>query len=189
MARQCGDQDVATAREPCQTGWYEFIAHRHSGALFLDVGAGLGVGCAYLEWLSHGEAVGIDIDQNLARFGVNVPKLPLLENSYDVVCCCDVIEHVENPQALMRTLLRVARQAVYVTTPNFNRSKCSNPYHVKEWTIDEFRKEFNPSEIWVASPDGWHNRQLLTEGRPMNWGSPDGMQWAHFCAIFNKSEL
>lgn len=46
--------------------------------------------------------------------------LPLPDSSADVVLCVETIEHVENPRALVRELVRVARPggSVLVTTPN-----------------------------------------------------------------------
>ncbi len=35
------------------------------------------------------------------------------DNSFDVVCCFDVMHHVENPQAMAKEMLRVAKDSVF----------------------------------------------------------------------------
>lgn len=51
---------------------------------------------------------------------LNVVPYPVPANLGDVVLCIECIEHVENPRALVRELLRIAKPGarVIVTTPN-----------------------------------------------------------------------
>jgi hypothetical protein len=64
----------------------------------------------------------------------------------------DVIEHVEDDVAFLRHLLRVAREAVFLATPNWDRFRATNKYHFREYTADELDallKSMNfPYEAW-----------------------------------------
>ena len=59
------------------------------------------------------------------------------DNSYDIVTCFDVIEHIEEDTNFLEKLFKVAKQGVVITTPNFNFSKNKNPYHVREHTPEQ----------------------------------------------------
>jgi SAM-dependent methyltransferase len=93
------------------------------------------VGCGQGQLYSHvgpylDRYVGVDVvryerfpDQpNVAFHQVDLDsgRADLPDSCADVVCCLETIEHVENPRALMRELVRLTRPggAVVVTTPN-----------------------------------------------------------------------
>lgn len=207
----CGhDEYLSAGREPAQMGWYEWIARRHLGARFIDVGAGTGAGMAYLQYLGAAEVRGFEIDERLRHLpGMTIGRSPLEAfgpASCDVAVSLDAIEHVVEDIPFVRELRKLATQAVYITTPNFSRSQARNTYHAREYTIGEFVKAFLPDELWVASPDGWYHRTWLLERQgdryrhrlsgeswsledfpeqhAFNQGSPDGLEWAHFCGVF-----
>ncbi|MGA8568406.1 MAG: methyltransferase domain-containing protein [Candidatus Binataceae bacterium] len=98
-----------------------------SGAgVLLDVGCGSGALRPYVASLCE-RYVGVDLvrydlfpaecefhQANLDR------ELPLAESFADVVVAAEIIEHLENPRALIRELVRVSKPGgwVVVTTPN-----------------------------------------------------------------------
>lgn len=143
--RTCGDEATLSGRGPSQMGWYTFMAGVVEGQTVLDVGCGSGEGLRVLsQHASH--ALGIDLDERLQRSDVNVEiksVVDIPDKSYDVVVCFDVIEHVEQDQAFLAELFRVARKAVFVTTPNYAMSFNRNPYHVREYTPREFARLFD----------------------------------------------
>jgi 2-polyprenyl-3-methyl-5-hydroxy-6-metoxy-1,4-benzoquinol methylase len=66
------------------------------------------------------------------------------------VICSDVIEHVSDPDELMRFLLALSKKWLVISTPDGRRS-CSrfSPYelgppqsehHAREWSFKEFRR-------------------------------------------------
>ena len=142
--RPCGAEGALDGRKPCQMGWYGFIADIGRGRTVLDVGCGSGEGLRLLTQHAR-QAVGIDLDDRLERADVDVriqdiSQVP--DKSFDVVVCCDVIEHVVEDRAFIGQLFRVAREAVFVTTPNYTISRNRHPYHVREYTPAEFEALF-----------------------------------------------
>jgi SAM-dependent methyltransferase len=45
-------------------------------------------------------------------------KLPFDDNSFDLVACLDVLEHLDNPHQALRELIRVAKYSVFISLPN-----------------------------------------------------------------------
>ncbi|MCC6718137.1 MAG: methyltransferase domain-containing protein [Acetobacteraceae bacterium] len=133
--RQVGDVSVTAGRGPGQMGWYQFAAdHLVAGKSVLDVGCGLGAGLALLA-KSARSVKGQDLDPRLVRPEVMIgPIEEIPDKSYDVLTCIDVIEHIEQDEAFVRQMGRVARETVFVSTPNWTTSRCQWPYHVREYT-------------------------------------------------------
>ncbi|MGE0420512.1 MAG: class I SAM-dependent methyltransferase, partial [Acetobacteraceae bacterium] len=135
QVRQVGDVSVVAGRGPGQMGWYQFAAdHLVAGKSVLDVGCGLGAGLALLAKPAR-SVKGQDLDPRLARPEVMIgPIEEIQDKSYDVLTCIDVIEHIEQDEAFVQQMGRVARETVFVSTPNWTASRCQWPYHVREYT-------------------------------------------------------
>jgi 2-polyprenyl-3-methyl-5-hydroxy-6-metoxy-1,4-benzoquinol methylase len=104
IARQCGDEHVLKGRKPLQMGWYELASSLVQGKAALDVGCGSGEGLMLLAEKAD-RATGLDIDERLNREGLEIciQDISLLPNeSFDVVVCIDVIEHVEDDRAFLK---------------------------------------------------------------------------------------
>jgi SAM-dependent methyltransferase len=93
---------------------------------FLDVGAAEGYLAALVKRVFDARVLGVDLSTQACHrawqvFGVEAaaidgPRLPFAAGAFDVVCCSEVIEHVEFPVELLLELDRVAARAVLVTT-------------------------------------------------------------------------
>jgi SAM-dependent methyltransferase len=143
--RQTGDEHVMKGREPTQMGWYAFASTLVAGQTVVDVGCGSGEGLKLLAAKAQ-RAVGIDLDERLMRRDLDIritdiSQLP--DNSFDVVVCIDVIEHVEDDEAFVKQLARVARRLLFVSTPNYAVHRNLHPYHVREYTPYEFKRLFS----------------------------------------------
>jgi 2-polyprenyl-3-methyl-5-hydroxy-6-metoxy-1,4-benzoquinol methylase len=144
QARVVGDSSVEAGRGAGQLPWYEFAASIFRGKRVLDAGCGLGLGLDILR-RSNNEVLGQDLDPRLERPGIIIGSLASIPSrSYDAVTCIDVIEHVEDDRSFAGELCRIARESVFVTTPNWTITRCHWPYHIREYTPQELESLFQP---------------------------------------------
>jgi SAM-dependent methyltransferase len=89
------------------------------------------------------------------RYLVNDLESPNLELGFepDLMICCDVVEHLVDPDVLMRDLHRLSGPStlLLISTPDRDRVRgpgalsVSNRDHVREWTFAEFRSYLDSS--------------------------------------------
>jgi SAM-dependent methyltransferase len=117
----------------------------------LDAGCGTAYGTEILAGAGASEVVGVDIDPGVVeaargRGGVDVSfevadarDLPFTDGTFDVVVCFEVIEHVEDPEAILDELRRVLRPEglLAVSSPNRDVYPPGNPHHKHEFLPDE----------------------------------------------------
>jgi SAM-dependent methyltransferase len=121
-------------------GWYDFAATLIEGKSVLDVGCGLGKGLELLKSKASC-ATGLDLDPRLAGADVVIGSVEdFADDSFDWCMAIDVVEHVDAPDAFLAQLCRVAREAFFVTTPNYVATRRRNPYHSQEWTPRAFSR-------------------------------------------------
>jgi len=138
------------------------------GESVLDVGCGLGVLCTMLR--DRGcAAVGIDIstraveqcrDAGIDAHVVDVSTSALAsflgDRTFDVICCTEVLEHLPNPEDVMRCLGDHARRAIIISVPNAGHWRerlrlllgrapltCvvrNAGEHLRLWTLRDFRE-------------------------------------------------
>lgn len=138
VARTCGDESPEAGRKPTQQEWYQYALRFVESRSVLDAGCGLGHGLDILRTRAA-RAEGQDLDTRLSREDVRIVELrDIPSKSYDVVTSIDVIEHVENPLDFVAHLARIAREGMFLTTPNWTASRCEWPYHLREYTPREF---------------------------------------------------
>jgi ubiquinone/menaquinone biosynthesis C-methylase UbiE len=78
--------------------------------------------------------------KNLVFIKANVPPLTeIASNSVDFVITFQVIEHIKNDKDFVREIYRVLKNKgkLIVTTPNIKMSLTRNPWHIREYTVDE----------------------------------------------------
>lgn len=74
------------------------------------------------------------------------------DSKYDLVCCCEVLEHLEEPEKALQELLRVSNRYLLVSVPrepiwrllNMARGKYigdfgNTPGHIQHWSSKRFR--------------------------------------------------
>jgi 2-polyprenyl-3-methyl-5-hydroxy-6-metoxy-1,4-benzoquinol methylase len=103
------------------------VAHDATGGFALDVGCGRGDLARRLRD-RFARYVGTDVvrydefpsDLEFVKTDLDNGRVPLPDAAADAVICAETIEHVENPRALVRELVRLTRPGgwVVVTTPN-----------------------------------------------------------------------
>jgi SAM-dependent methyltransferase len=132
---------------------YEWIAARCRGLRVVDLACGEGYGAEVLARTAT-EVVGIDANPEAhehARLRYRRPNLRfergLVEEfagPCDAVTFLQTIEHIEDPDALLRRIAAAAPLA-YVSTPNRltlappGAEKSGNPWHLREYTEREYR--------------------------------------------------
>lgn len=83
----------------------------------------------------------------------DIYKLPYEDNSFDLVLCTEVLEHLDDPQKALKELIRVSNKYLVVSVPNEpffmfaqlargkNWSRFGNDIeHVNHWTMFGFPK-------------------------------------------------
>jgi hypothetical protein len=179
VVKECGDEGVEAGRGPGQLGWYEFASRFVEGKSVLDVGCGLCHGLAILgrkAAVAHGQ----DLDPRLVRDDVRIVGIDeIADRSYDVVTSIDVIEHVEEPEAFASRLAAIAREAVFLTTPNWTAGRCLWPYHLREYTpveLERLLQGLGAVSLFKGTPSGsrvfpvLHRRAFHGFNALRNWG-------------------
>lgn len=129
--------------------------------------AGCGEGFTLLKLIENGvgkKLEGIEYSENAIklskkvnpqlniRFGT-VYKLPYKDNSFDLVLCTEVLEHLKEPERALEEIKRVSRQYLLLTVPNepwFTYQRVlrgknifqfgAHPEHIQHWTVGKFKK-------------------------------------------------
>jgi SAM-dependent methyltransferase len=168
---------------------YEWIAARVAGMRVVDMACGEGYGAATLARVAA-DVVGVDANPEAfehARLRYVQPGLSferaMVEcygepGMYDAVTFLQTIEHVPNPEDVLRHFreLLSAGGTAYVSTPNLltiapsGAEKSDNPWHIKEYRAHEFRElcrsVFDSVEIYGL----YHARRLRAHGVALSLG-------------------
>jgi 2-polyprenyl-3-methyl-5-hydroxy-6-metoxy-1,4-benzoquinol methylase len=169
---------------------YQWIAGRCAGLEVVDMACGEGYGTDVLARRAA-RVTGVDANPEAheharlryARPGVRFVR-DLVERwaePCDVVVFLQTIEHLEDPKAVLdhfRELLRPGGTA-YVSTPNVltlappGAEKSDNPWHVREYRMDEFRRLCEQSFEHVELLGLFHSRKLLLHDLSLRMGWDD----------------
>ena len=137
----------------------------------LEIGAGEGYGIKhiapkankYLTLDKH--PVYIDpAYTNVSFKQMNIPPLMGIEdNSFDFVVSFQVIEHIEADETYVSEIHRVLRPGgkFIVTTPNKKMSITRNPWHVREYTIEELITLLGKSFSKVDAKGVFGNEKIM----------------------------
>jgi ubiquinone/menaquinone biosynthesis C-methylase UbiE len=108
------------------------LANRGTGSRILDIGSGTGIILKTLE--EFGQAFGMEMSSEAIHFlkkrslqrvvcSNAEQALPFKNNSFSLVTCLDVLEHLDHDKELLVEMVRVCEDGghVLVTVPAFNR--------------------------------------------------------------------
>jgi SAM-dependent methyltransferase len=153
---------------------YEWIAERCRDQRVADLACGEGYGSEVLA-RTAAEVVGVDANPEAhehARLKYTAPNLRfergLVEQfaePRDAIVFLQTIEHVHEPEALLRGFAAAAPVS-YVSTPNrltlapAGAEKSDNPWHLREYTIEEYRELLEPCFARVEILGLFHARKL-----------------------------
>lgn len=134
---------------------YRFAAQHVQPGRTLDIASGTGYGTNLLSQTPGVSVVGADLDQlAMAQARRDYPDgrisfviadgrfLPFCDACFDSIVTLETIEHIDDDHGYLRELTRVLRPngVCILSTPNQAyslRHKIVNPYHVREYAVDE----------------------------------------------------
>jgi SAM-dependent methyltransferase len=172
--------ELSSSKPQQEAPWYQWARQSLQdvrGRTVLEIACGTG---ALVDWLAAEGArvVGCDISERalavaLARgrglySACDIHLLPFRDSEFDVVVCCETLEHTLDPDAALRELIRVAKPGakMLVTTPNYLNTY--GLYRIYLWLrgrpfgvagvqpID--RVFFSPALLWRLRRHGLHIR-------------------------------
>jgi ubiquinone/menaquinone biosynthesis C-methylase UbiE len=116
----------------------------------LEIGTGSGYGVEIISDIAK-EFITIDkfdtqLDfskhPNVTFMQQNVPPINFEANTFDSVITFQVVEHIKDDHAFISEIHRVLKPGgkLIITTPNIKMSITRNPWHVREYTVDQFKR-------------------------------------------------
>ena len=130
----------------------------------LDAGCGEGETIARLEKILPANIAGFDCNPECINY-INqrfpqhqftlqsIYELPYADNSFDLVFCCEVLEHLKFPERALLELKRISKKNIILSVPhepwfqmgNFLRGKYlrtwgNHPEHIQHWNPANFHK-------------------------------------------------
>ncbi len=118
----------------------------------IDLGCGTGYGSKLIANKGAIKVYSFDIDPNAINYAKNnypddkviyttsnADNTKLPDNFADIVLNFEVIEHLKNPEKLIAEIYRILKPGgvCIISTPNRLTSFSDNPYHIKEFTLNE----------------------------------------------------
>jgi len=114
---------------------------------------GIGKKLEGLEYLKAAIELGKRTYPDIKIIQGSIYELPYKDNSFDLVLCTEVLEHLENPQDALKELVRVSNKYLVISVPNEpffmlaqlirgkNWSRFGNDIeHINHWTMFGFPK-------------------------------------------------
>lgn len=109
-------------------------------------------------------ALGKKLFPNIKLKYGTIYKLPYQDNSFDLVLCTEVLEHLKNPKKGLQEIIRVSRKYILVSVPNepffmlsnFLRGKNvknfgNDPGHINHWTVFSFQGFLKNNNLKITS--------------------------------------
>lgn len=128
-----------------QLDLYQNIRKHTDAKRILDFGCGNGFGTIQL---LPAVVIGVDEDEGAIEFArstlghlAHFHTVGALTGTFDVITCIEVIEHVEDVDALFELLKTAAKpDATFIfSTLNHNSQYRKNAGHVGRWCVEDFR--------------------------------------------------
>ena len=120
-------QSLGRSQDAIYTTVARLLAERHATGTLADIGCGTGdlwraaaggfARCIGIDAVRY-DGLPADVDFRVAD--LDTTGLPMADGSVDVAAAVEVVEHLDNPRALVRELVRVVRRGgwIVVSTPN-----------------------------------------------------------------------
>lgn len=115
-----------------------------------------------IEYSNESISYGKKIFPNLVIKQANIYELPYEDNTFDLIMCTEVLEHLEKPTKALEEMLRVSKKYLIISVPNEplfmfsnflrgkNLSRLGNDIgHINRWNYFNFKKYLIKSGIKV----------------------------------------
>jgi SAM-dependent methyltransferase len=177
---------------------YRFASSFASGCSVLDAACGMGYAAPMFMQAGARSYLGVDLDADsvnsaMEKYRINdevsfvvddaceLRKVP--DGAFDLVVSFETIEHLPRPEVFLANVRRVLREGgtFVVSTPNRLRyspgnklsSKPWNPYHIKEWDVEEFLDVLEPcfrvTQVLGQMPLAQWKAQTLYFAAKLKW--------------------
>lgn len=144
----------------------------------LEAGCGQGTGTAILRQADC-DIIGTDKLERNVKFAKelyswidfevwDIAESPFREKK-DIVICIEAIEHIKNYRQAIKNLIASAKKEVWISTPNriLEENQPSNPFHVKEFTIEEMLEMIGDYKVKIFHWDTFKELPLPTKVDPL----------------------
>jgi len=149
------EQDQGRLIEVEHVSRYRWAAQAAHGRMVLDAGCGTGYGSRLLAHAGARQVIGVDIAGSVLEAVAgqmpdsvhlqagDVSKLDFEDDSFDLIVCFEVIEHMDDPSAVLDELARVLAPGglLLVSSPNRDVYPPGNPHHLHEFAPNELEAE------------------------------------------------
>jgi hypothetical protein len=131
-------------------GFAREIADKHHLKSVMDVGCGSAA--KLLKYFGNDKTIGLDVEQTCSKLRKRYPNREWgiadfsaeIVPKADLVIASDVIEHLVDPDMLLKFILRASPQYAILSTPDRNLLRHGtfngpphNPAHLREWNMPE----------------------------------------------------
>tara|TARA_Y100000310_G_scaffold330163_1_gene401339 strand:+ start:2395 stop:3087 length:693 start_codon:yes stop_codon:yes gene_type:complete len=191
------------AKDVKSKDWFQYykrwtVSHIQKGETVMDVGCGFGDVC-WMAYKKEAKPAGIDISQHVIDSAnkelpeitfrkMYAEKMDMKDNTYDVVVSNELLEHVPNPEIVVKECIRILKPKgkLIITVPilhNFGLNGKSK--HINHWGFYEvmhlFEKFGENFKIY------WLNKFMRTENPDDPYSPPRKKNM--FGVIFIKDEV
>ena len=133
---------------------YRSVMNIVKNKVVLDIASGTGYG-TYMMAQDAKKVIGVDISQDAIDYSIehysskNIEykcggayKIPVQDNSIDIVVSLETIEHLDKPEIFVKEVKRVLRKdgLFVVSTPNDDQFVEGNEFHVHQFQLPELKK-------------------------------------------------
>ncbi|HTV41928.1 MAG TPA: glycosyltransferase [Candidatus Sulfotelmatobacter sp.] len=179
--------EIQNFNQRCRDRWVqEKAAIVAPGLRVLDVGAGT---CPYRRFFSHceyrthdfkkyeGIKLGNTKDYGQIDYESDITRIPVADQSFDVVLCTEVLEHVPEPIEAVREMARILRPGgrLFLTAP-LGSGLHQLPFHFYGGYTPEWYRYAGQKfslEIAEISPNGGYFKLLAQECGRLAWTMPE----------------
>jgi SAM-dependent methyltransferase len=156
------------------------FAAQNAGPTILDIGCATGDYCIALTERGF-KCTGADInpqyvekarDKNVNAFLSKKDHLDFPDNSFDTALLFEVLEHVDNPQNLLKEAKRVAKKNVLITVPNCSQLSQLSKFNLTyEHILEDDHVNFFTKNDLKDLLSGVFNKYNIIEGDLMSFGA------------------